>query len=72
MEYTWQTWNIGIDVMRYMQSIDMFSTLSTEARRQLRDNATPEVYQMIVSRGKDGYYVSGFYKTLEELGYIKA
>ena len=64
--------HIGDKVMEIMDSITLYEPIKNDMVRLLRNTATPEVYRMIVRRGKQGHYVSDLYKILYDLGYIKA
>ena len=63
--------NIGENLYKAISELDVFSKLSREQRAIIRDNSTPEIYSLIVTRGKDGYYISEFYKVLSELGLVE-
>ena len=69
--YVLEKKNIGIKMFQFINTIDSFKPLNQQQRGIIRDNATAEVYQLMVQRGHDGYYLSVYFRTLHDMGLIE-
>jgi len=70
-KYKFRVLNVGVEVLSMLQNMDG-SKLSRDERGILRDNLDNELYQLLVNRGSDGYYLSSVFRVFDELGLIEA